>query len=171
MTTDQLEAFFYTWATTVLGGGIPVVWAHDDAQRPVTAYVELHLQNEQPVGGTSMRLPPDPLEGVIQLYETREIVLYTQGHGHTSRDMLSLLKKSLSRPSMIQIFTEAGIAYRRAEGIHDISTLRETHNWEERAALDLFCAFTENDTDTTGLLEAVKITGRFIGMQKVKIYA
>ena len=156
MLTADLEAFFYAWATTALGSTIPVVWAHEDADRPKTAYVELHLSDERPHGGSSMRTTPDPITGAIGLFEMREGTLYMQGHGASSRDILSTLVKSTSRPSVIQVFAEAGIAINRKEGIHDISVTRQSR-WEERAACDLFYSFVESDTDVTGIIE--KVTG------------
>ena len=136
MIETALQDFFYTWVTAVLGSTVPVIWYHPNAERPTVPYVALHISSDTRIGGASMRSAPDPITGIVTISEKRELGLYCQAHGLGSRDFLSTMLKSLSRPSIIQTFATAGIAHVRSEGIHDISVVRES-TWEERKSLYL----------------------------------
>jgi hypothetical protein len=156
-TQEDIEGVLYNWATAILGN-TPVLWYHQNVQRPAVDYVTLHVQSDTRVGGRAYKTLADT-DGNIQVQANREIVVFVKAYGETSKDLCHLLRNSLDLPSVTESLTAQGIAF--IDTLMAISDAAEIvqNKFEEREQMDLLFRYAEQDTDTTGYIDKVEVLG------------
>lgn len=108
MTGAELYTFLYTWVTTVLGPGIPVIRAYQNAAKPANLYVAIEDdQNWDSFGrGTSSRT--GTTSSVTYDYEV-EPVFWEVNNGAGYGDTLRALRQSLGLAATKKMFSDAKI--------------------------------------------------------------
>jgi hypothetical protein len=141
---NAVELAIYTWATTILPTGTPVIWMYQNSPRPTVDFVP------QPTDDT----------GVIAVAGDREIVLSIQGYGSSAFSWLELLRSSLQTSSGMGLL-QSNLIYLANWGvITDITSLVDTQ-FERRAALDITLRIAQSTPDNQGAIDSVQVEETF----------
>jgi hypothetical protein len=156
---NAVELAIYTWATTILPTGTPVIWMYQNSPRPTVDYVILNLQSMTQIGWDFVPQPTDDT-GVIAVAGDREIVLSIQGYGSSAFSWLELLRSSLQTSSGMGLL-QSNLIYLANWGvITDITSLVDTQ-FERRAALDITLRIAQSTPDNQGAIDSVQVEETF----------
>lgn len=160
MNWTTIRDALYTWVESVEGSR-PVVWADQDAPRPMGPFTSLRLNTRTKVGHDFVGHATD--EGEISVRGNREIVLEVQTFGENALSRAEALRTSLSMPTVWgALSSTAGIAVLWEGDVQNISELEESR-YEERGTFDVRLRVAENVTDTPGVIKHVEMGGTIKG--------
>ena len=136
-----------------------VIWANQGQPKQATPLVTLKTYSEQSEAmADHMRTSTD---GVIDLRTPTEFVLEVQYYGGKYPvDIVSDMVRGLERPTIVDAFMGAGVAFLYADPVQDLTDLLgNDQQYEPRAAVDLHCRYTAQVIDNVGVIDAVGIHG------------
>lgn len=144
--------------------GIPgkkVIWANQDGVRQAVPLVTLMSYAERGEAMAEQRFTTTP--GEIDLRTPTAFVLEVQlfdKKGTFPVDTMSELIRHLERPTIVDRFMSAGVAYLYADPVQDVTALLgNDQQYEPRAAVDLHLRYTSQVIDNPGWIEEVDIDG------------
>lgn len=157
-----IRKFLHDKIAELLGmAGSSVVWANQTAPKNITPLVTLRLFSEQAEAMADI-LKTDTA-GVYDLRTPTAFVLEIQYYGKKgtfAADVVSDLVQQFSRPTVVDSFMAAGVAFLYADAVQDLTgLLGNDQQYEPRAAVDLHCRYTAQVFDDVGVIEAVEIHG------------
>lgn len=138
-----------------------VIWANQGGYKRATPLVTLMSYSEQ--SEAMADILPTETPGEYELRTPTAFVLEVQYFGGKSIfpvDILSRFINQLSRPTVVDSFMAAGVAFLYADPVQDVAALLgNDQQFEPRAAVDLHLRYTAQVLDTPGIIDTVDITG------------
>lgn len=138
-----------------------VIWANQEGYKPAVPLVTLMGYSER--GEAMANILPTETTGEFELVTPTAFVLEVQyfgGKGAFPVDTLSDFVAQLSRPTVVDKFMAAGMAFLYADPVQDVAALLDSSQQvEPRAAVDLHLRYTAQVLDTPGIIDTVDITG------------
>jgi hypothetical protein len=142
-----------------------VIWVNQEGPQPASPFVTLHYFSE--IAEAMAEHLPTATEGEIDLRTPTAFTLEVQYFGKKKSfpvDVLYDFVRQLERPTIIDKFAIAGVAFVYAESVQDVSALMGNEQQvEARAAVDLHLRYTASVIDNPGVIEHLSgITGTVI---------
>ena len=135
------------------------IWANQGQPKQATPLVTLKTYSEQ-AEAMADHLRTDT-DGVLDLRTPTAFVLEVQYYGGKYPvDIVSDMVRGLERPTIVDTFMGAGVAYLYADPVQDLTDLLgNSQQYEPRAAVDLHCRYTAQVMDNVGIIKDVEIHG------------
>lgn len=136
-----------------------VIWANQGQPKQATPLVTLKTYSEQAEAmADHLRTGTD---GVLDLRTPTAFVLEVQYYGGKYPvDIVSDMVRGLERPTIVDTFMGAGVAYLYADPVQDLTDLLgNSQQYEPRAAVDLHMRYTAQVMDNVGIIKDVEIHG------------
>ena len=143
-----------------LAGSEVVVWADQNAPRPVLPYWTIRFALNRKLGRDAYTQGVTA-DGDIGVRAVREATVQVQRYGPGSVDRVAQLKDDLSRITVIEVWSAAKIALSDVGEVKDVPFKLDTNQLEPRAALDLFVRFSTELLDRVGIIEKVHVTAEY----------
>ena len=144
--------------------GQKVIWANQDGVRQAVPLVTLMSYAERSEAMAEQRFTVTP--GELDVRTPTGFVLEVQlfdKKGTFPVDTLSEFIRHLERPTIVDRFFAAGVAFLYADPVQDVTALLgNDQQYEPRAAVDLHCRFTSSVTDDVSYIETVEISGEYV---------
>ena len=138
-----------------------VIWANQGGYKQVVPLVTLMSYSERSEAMADVL--PTATPGEYELLTPTAFVLEVQYFGGKSLfpvDILSDFVSQFSRPTVVDSFMAAGVAFVYADPVQDIVTLLgNNQQFEPRAVVDLHLRYTARVLDTPGIIDTVDILG------------
>ena len=153
---QPIRKFLHDIVSELLGlPGKKVIWANQVGPKQADPLVTLRAYSEQAEAMAEQRLTRTP--GEIDLRTPTEFVLEVQYFGGAFPvDGLSLLVRQLERPTIVDRFLQAGVAFLYADVVQDLTGLLENdQQFEPRAAVDIHFRYTSQVMDGPGYIDEV----------------
>ena len=145
----------YTWATSQVPVGMPVIFYEPNAPRPNQAYVSLYLSNTTQVNQDWTADETDA-NGIVDMKGDRQFTLQIQAYGDEALNVLENLRTSLQKQTVLDILRAGGIVFYISLGINDITSLVDSQ-FERRAQMDVTLGIGQTYTDNPGYFDEVEI--------------
>ncbi len=163
MNFTTIKAALYSWAATVVGGGVTVYWGEPNGPRPANPSVRLKL-----IAGPTM-VGLDELRDVagdddaFKVVGTRVLTLSVTAYGDAALQLVSDLQTSISNPEATAGLSAANLAASDTSAPRDLTALLET-KYEQRYQFDVTVLATEELTTEPGVIETVVGTSSIGGV-------
>lgn len=158
----------YTWASSVVPVGMPVIFYEPNAPRPTVPYVSLYLNSIVAINQDWTESRADSL-GTVDMKGDRQFTLQVQGYGGDPLTVLENIRTSLQKQTVLDNLRANGIAFYQSLTIGDITELVDSQ-FERRAQLDILFGIAQIYTDTPGYFDEVEIEGTVENQIGVVVY-
>lgn len=156
MNLNEVKEQVRVWAAANVAEGVTVVFANQNAPRPALPYVTIHV-TAMPEKEHASVGPPDE-NGDAEIVNDLAPTVSLQAFGDGARDIMSGLRRSLDKVTVLQSLRAAGLPFiRDLSGVTDLSETVGT-KFEDRAGLDLEFRAAGVVTDAVGAIESVEGT-------------
>lgn len=139
--------------------GITSIVENQNFPRPNNQYITILINPQSRIGMAAVYRPDSV--GVSTIVGNREFTVFLQCYGTDSMQILSDLRDSLEKRSVISFFCENHIGSIDTLLISDISQLLD-NQFEPRASLDLLFRTSSIVDDKVGLIEEIEGDGQYI---------
>lgn len=139
--------------------GIVSIIQDQNFPRPDNQYITILIGPQTRIGRAYTFRPDNA--GTMEIVGNREFTVFLQAYGTDSMQILSDLRDSLEKQSVISFFCENEIANAETLLLTDISQLLDSQ-YEPRAALDLLFRTASVITDQVDLIEEIEGEGKYI---------
>lgn len=140
--------------------GVEAIVQDQNFPRPNNQYITILISPLSRIGRAAT-LRPDGA-GVATIVGNREFTVYLQCYGQDSIQILSDLRDSLEKRSVISFFCENEIANAEVLLLTDLSQLLD-YQYEPRGALDLLFRTASVVTENVELIQEIEGEGQYIG--------
>lgn len=152
---NTLKTNLYTWASSVVPVGMPVIYWEQNSPRPTVPYITLFLSQITAVNQDWSETEADNL-GVIDMKGDRNFTVSMQAYGGDPLTVLENVRSSLQKQTVLDTLRANGIVFYQSLNIIDITELLETQ-WERRASLDILFGIGQTYTDNPGYFDKTEI--------------
>jgi len=174
MNIETIKTAIYSWASSVEGEGVTVIWADQNAPAPETPYTTLRFMSSVQIGHDSVTEPylvegeeeGDP-DGFFQYYEgNREFTIDINTFGANALQRINDLRDSLERESIRSSLAANEVVFVDRISFQNLTDLNGSQ-YEERGFCELLFRCDAFQADESGLIEKVEITTELMELNEI----
>jgi hypothetical protein len=159
---QTIRKFLHDTIAQIAGlNGSSVIWANQGAPKQAVPIVTLRTYAEQAESMADHRATDTV--GEVDLRTPTAFVLELQYYGKRGSfpvDSVNDIVRALEKPTVVDAFMGAGVAFLYADPVQDLTDLLgNEQQYEPRAAVDLHCRYTSQVIDNVGVIDTVEIHG------------
>lgn len=158
----------YSWASSVVPSGMPVIFYEPNAPRPVVPYVTLYLNTITSVN-QDYSDPNADTDGSIYMKGDRQFTVQIQAYGNDPLTVLENIRTSLQKQTVLDTLRANGIVFYQSLTINDITELVDSQ-FERRAQLDVLFGIGQTYNDVPGYFSTIEVEEKYIDAADVVVY-